>query len=398
VEVRIPFDELPIADLTVGAVYEGGKLGTSGDDPLAKLLPVGNQGGFRFTGQQKTHAYRLAVLYTSGAEADWPDLLDPETGRFTYFGDNRRPGKELHTTQRGGNALLRFVFDALHGEPAQRHLIPPFFIFSKLPGPGRAIEFLGLAVPGAKDVTPSGDLVAVWRTTAGHRFQNYRALFTVLETATAPRAWIDELLTGAPLGPHCPNTFRAWVESGTYTPLEASRTTEIRSIEDQRPEGADAGLVRVVYEYFKDDPYGFEACAMELWRMLAREAVTQIVGTRRSADGGRDAVGLYSLGPSGDRIHLDFSLEAKCYAPTSSCGVRHTTRLISRLRHRQFGVFVTTSYVGKQAYEELREDQHPVVIICGRDIATILKEHGYGTPSAVKRWLTAQFPQRGPVV
>lgn len=217
----------------------------------------------------------------------------------------------------------------------------------------------------------------------------------MLKTATASRAWIHELLAGEPLGPHCPDTFRAWVENGTYTPLQAPRTTEIRSIEDQRPEGADAGLVGVVYEYFKNDPYGFEACAMELWRMLAREAVTQIVGTPRSVDGGRDAVGLYSLGPFGDRIHLDFSLEAKCYAPTSSCGVGHTKRLISRLRHRQFGVFVTTSYVGKQAYEELREDRHPVVVICGRDIAGILKEHGYGTQAAVAAWLSAQFPADG---
>jgi hypothetical protein len=33
-------------------------------------------------------------------------------------------------------------------------------------------------------------------------------------------------------------------------------------------------------------------------------------------------------------------------------GVREMSRLISRLRHRQFGVLVTTSYVDNQAYRE----------------------------------------------
>jgi len=48
---------------------------------------------------------------------------------------------------------------------------------------------------------------------------------------------------------------------------------------------------------------------------------------------------------------------------------------------------VTTSYVGKQAYQELREDRHPVVVISGRDIAELLKERGVSTPKLVQAWL-----------
>lgn len=54
-----------------------GTAGNAGDDPLARLLPVGNQGGFRTHGSPAKDAVRLAVLYTSGAEPDWPDALDP---------------------------------------------------------------------------------------------------------------------------------------------------------------------------------------------------------------------------------------------------------------------------------------------------------------------------------
>jgi hypothetical protein len=392
----VPFEQLPTADLQLGAVYAGGTHGNASDDPMARLLPCGNQGGFRFKGERKTHSYRIALLYTSGADPDWPDALDVETGLFTYFGDNKRPGASLHETPRGGNELLRFAFGALHSHPPRRNLVPPFFVFRKLGiGAGRDVEFLGLAVPGGKDVDAANDLVAIWRTSQGQRFQNYRATFTVLDIASISRAWIAELEAGEPLARHCPDPFRRWAERGTYTPLEAPRTTEFRSIADQAPEPRDAALVTTLYEHFSPDPHAFEACAMELWRMLAKESVSRITATRRSADGGRDAFGLYSIGPAGDRIHLDFSLEAKCYGPSHGAGVRDVARLISRLKHRQFGVFVTTSYVGPQAYKELRDDRHPVVVMCGRDIGELLRQHGLGSVEAVRTWLVTTFGEPG---
>ena len=55
------------------------------DDPLARLLPVGNQGGFLYKGSPKQGTVRLAVLWTTAAEPDWPDLLDPQTGEPPRF-------------------------------------------------------------------------------------------------------------------------------------------------------------------------------------------------------------------------------------------------------------------------------------------------------------------------
>ena len=45
-----------------------------------------------------------------------------------------------------------------------------------------------------------------------------------------------------------------------------------------------------------------------------------------------------------------------------------------------------------QAYQELRSDRHPVVVIAGADIAAILVKAGLGTPEAVWEWLIAEFP------
>ena len=67
--------------------------------------------------------------------------------------------------------------------------------------------------------------------------------------------------------------------------------------------------------------------------------------------------------------------------PGNGGGVRYTSRLISRLRHRQFGVLVTTSPLDAQAYKEIREDGHPVVVLAGRDIVDILKKLGFNTPA-----------------
>jgi hypothetical protein len=105
---------------------------------------------------------------------------------------------------------------------------------------------------------------------------------------------------------------------------------------------------------------------------------------------------LLGAGETTDPIKLDFALEAKCYGADNGVGVRELSRLISRLRHRQFGVLVTTSYLAPQAYEELRVDDHPVVVISARDIVEILRRHGISTPAETEAWLQREFPAGAP--
>ena len=126
------FSNLSNAPLVVDAVYEGGTAGTKADDPLAKLIPgCGNSGGFRPVGSRMQDELRVVVLYTSGDHPDWPDSLDRETGQFTYFGDNRKPGKTLLDTPRGGNAILESSFTRARGGAEQRRTLAPFLVFGK---------------------------------------------------------------------------------------------------------------------------------------------------------------------------------------------------------------------------------------------------------------------------
>ncbi len=88
----------------------------------------------------------MAVLYSSLDSPDWPDALDQEAGIVTYYGDNKRPGRDLHSTPKGGNELLRFSFDAIHSTPARREDVPPFFLFTQGVGwPGREVRWPGRA-------------------------------------------------------------------------------------------------------------------------------------------------------------------------------------------------------------------------------------------------------------
>jgi len=78
---------------------------------------------------------------------------------------------------------------------------------------------------------------------------------------------------------------------------------------------------------------------------------------------------------------------------THAVGVRDMSRLISRLRHRQFGVRVTTTWVDLQAYKEIKEDQHPIIVVSATDIVDLLRRNGKGSAIAVAAWLTEEFPR-----
>ena len=238
------------------------------------------------------------------------------------------------------------------------------------------------------------DLNAVWRSKHGLRFQNYRAKFCVLNAPEVPRQWIDDLAAGLPPveSHHCPDTWREWVNGRVYDVLAAPSTAIIRNAAEQTPrDQLGRAMLAAIHAHFQDRPTDFEKCAVDIWRLIAPATGTVDV-TRPSRDGGRDAVGEYVLGPAADPMKIDFALEAKCYAATTVVGVRDVSRLVSRLRHRNFGVFVTLSHFNAQVYDEVRQDRssHRTRVWTRRRRCAARK--GYGDVAAVTAWLEASFP------
>lgn len=390
--------ELGNCDLIVDAIYEGGNKGNVGDDPINKIIPVGNMGGFRYAGSIDSLKY--IVLYTSGHNIDWPDTVDAETGIFKYHGDNRTPGKDLHDTKKKGNIILKNLFDSLHSKLNSRHSIPPIFIFEKHPTENsqRSVQYKGICVPGSNQIDSVSDLVAIWKTAEGMRFQNYLAYFTILDVAIITRNWLQDLNKRNSISPNQPKVYKKWCETGSYKPLKSKRTLSIRSLKEQLPSNdLEIRMLTIIHDYFIRDNKArmFEYFAAEIYSMTDRRVIIDEV-TRGVIDGGKDAFGRYKIGLDNDPIFTEFALEAKCYQPgflkkINTVGVKETSRLVSRIRNRQFGVLVTTSAIAKQAYEEVREDNHPIFFISGADIINILIEKGINTTKNLVNYLNNNF-------
>ncbi len=262
-------------------------MGNAGDDPLPLLLNVSNSGGFRYRG--RVHALELVVLTSSNKDPDWPDMLDRETGVYTYFGDNKSPGRGLHETPRKGNELLRRIFNLAHSGIEGRRKVPPILLFENT-GEWRDVVFLGLAVPGTTALRASEDLVAIWRISKGSRFQNYCARFSVLKTPSLSRAWIVDIIAGNPHSSNAHPVWSYWVQTGQPQSLLATRSLDYRTKAEQIPKASkERSILNTIHEYFRDQSHGFERCAAAIAKLLLPD-IAEIDLTRPSRDGGRDAI------------------------------------------------------------------------------------------------------------
>lgn len=392
--MEVSFDRLSTAELIVDTIYKGGNVSGKGAEVLSKLMPgCSNSGGFRKVMRKDgTGLPAYVVLYTSMQELAWPDYLDEETGIFRYYGDNRNPGRTILDTPRKGNQLLEFVFECLNSKDGSIQNIPPFFIFKKT-GCGWDVKFLGLAAPGNPKISPDRDLVAFWRTMNEERFQNYEAYFTVLETETAiDRRWLNALIYDHDNSlQYAPVTWRRFIQKGRngITPLIAKKIVDIPSKYDQLQSDVEGQkCIHKIRTFYSEFPQGFELCAKDILEKTD-EKFQDFELTRPWRDGGRDALGYYVIHPGGKAnspLKIDCALEAKCYSENNSVGVREMSRLISRIRYRQFGVMLTTSYVDAQAYKEVVEDGHPILIITATDIANTLRKSSI-TSKNIDDWL-----------
>lgn len=390
---KIPFKEVNGAGLFVDTVYKGGSDKNISSEVISKLLHVGNSGGFRkcmkVEGGKKTKAAAYVCIYTTGEELEWRDELDRTLGRFIYWGDNRKAGNPLTKTKFGGNDFLQDIFSKL--ALGLRKQIAPVFVFQKYCG--RDVMFSGLAVPGDRRMSPQDALVSVWAQNKDGRYQNYKSIFTILDVPYIDTRWLTDLEHGCGYqSKYAPKVWKEWVDKGKYTPLITEKNPiQYRKANEQLPTGGtlEFSMLEHIISFFVD-PYTFEQFACKLVQIMDSNIVS-IEQTRRTRDGGRDAVGQYRVGLATGGVELEFALEAKRYSLNNSVGVKETSRLISRIKHRQFGIFVTTSFVGDQAYKEIIEDQHPIVVISGKDIVDILISAGINSVDILNDWLESNF-------
>jgi hypothetical protein len=389
VDHKIDSSERHKWNLEIDAIYCADKLKakTLAGEVLSKLFyGIGNAGGFRISGSIEKPKY--IVIYTSGDDIYWRDEVDNALGVLLYYGDNRTPGKELHDTKKGGNKILRYIFNlAASDNVKDRKDIPPVFVFQKYNG-SRDMKFIGLAVPGIKGKAKKDWLTAVWGCNKSEeRFLNYKAFFTILDTSRGysdqlgsniSLTWLNDIDNGKAYdSKFAPIAWRNYIDKLVYQPLMCKMEKFIKSKGEQLPSDAEElKMLQCIHDYFidKDGGYSFEPFANNVVMGLD-DCVVDIETTRPYKDGGYDGIGQYQLFKSSEnKVLVDFFIQAKCYAVDSGLGVHDTSRVISRIKDRQFGIIVTTSYIGEAAFKEILEDGHPIVMITGKTIIDYFKK------------------------
>ena len=388
--------------IDIDTIYKNG--GFQQSDAMTILMKVRNGGGFR-----PCRGKSYFVIHSTKSDIDWPDFLDYETGIYTYYGDNKEPGCELHSKM--GNQFLRNIYEKLSKKTFEdRKEIPPIFLFeSKKENSG--VQFKGLLVPGNSNYDDKDILTAVWASKGnGERFQNYRAIFTLLDTmegsknepnkASIDLRWLDDIKNGKSYDSiYAPLSYKKWVKTGIYTPFSTIRLSAIRTKKEQLPNNPQKlKMLKLIHDYFYDKNNKHKSTRFEpfaLWlSMQVDQNIIKIDNTRPTRDGGRDGIGQYRImGKLNNSLTTVFAVEAKCYDINDPVRVKETSRLISRIRQRQFGILVTTSFVAKQAYEEIIEDGHPIAIISGVDIIDILYKKGINNITTLNKFLNDNYPK-----
>lgn len=343
--------------------------------------------------------YAYVVLSTTFDINEWPDRIIRQTGDVFFYGDNRDNKKDIN--DRLGNKILVDIFECTHRDE-DRQLIPPILLFETK---NKAAEkdqetgysrFLGLLVPGTAN-SGFNDLVQEWRiNNDGDRFPNYRARFTILNVNTVSREWLRKRVEDPEHSDEdAPKEWKDYIERGKngINPLraETGRNPVDKKLQLPGENTPDARMLQAIVSHYNSDSdgnsYGFEVLAAKLVTMFDSN-FDNLKITSRSRDGGYDAFGEYKIGPKNHRVPiiLNCLIEAKCYARTNSVGVKEVSRLLSRMKLGDIGVFVTTSFVLDHAYRETILDDRKILFITGQDIIDILRVNGVNETN-LKGWL-----------
>lgn len=189
-ENRVKFEEVYTSDLYKNFIYEGGTKGNLSDEVISKLMSCENSGGFRKVGKSKGKLNYVVLYSAENNKEEWIDKINYEKKLVKYNGDNKKVNVDIHDTRKKGNLILKKTFDSLKSR--NRKDIPPFFMFTQ--EEGRDVKFIGLLVPGHKDV--EDNLLEVDIEKENGIVKNYVAYFTILDTKVVDRKWLDDLKKG----------------------------------------------------------------------------------------------------------------------------------------------------------------------------------------------------------
>lgn len=326
---------------------------------------------------------RLSVILLSSnenkrgsIENPWHDSIAPDEGFARYFGDNRTPDADPGLSAGNRTLLRQFEF---HTSPERhkRELAAPILIFRSTKKGFK--EFSGLAlIVGARRVTQ-------FAKKNGGFFTNYLFDLAILslteEDESVAMLWLEDRrnssLDGKTANAMAPEAWSKWIKYGSPEIEKLRRRVTryhiVSKLDQVAPlDSSNRKALLAIYKFYEARRHRFEALAS-----LACESMVKGTGaayrrgwlTRGSGDGGLDFVGRIDVGEGMARTKLVVLGQAKCERIDAPTGGVHVARTVARLRRGWLGAYVTTSFFSEAVQREVFEDQYPVMLINGADLA-----------------------------
>ncbi|WP_052869383.1 restriction endonuclease [Streptomyces niger] len=359
-------------------------------------------------------ARRPAILIRSSPwkagteQTPWHDVFDMDNGHVRYFGDHKA-GQSAAPGTTTGNAALLEAFSGHQGHtPEERAAATPLLLFRSVTRNGKQkgyVEFCGVGV------IERAERLVQWAGREHTTFVNYVYDIALIDLTAEDdevawewiRARRDEGAADSQALASAPRAWREWVKHGNSALPRLRRRVaraKVAKVRDQRPQvgTAEAADLEVIYKYFDKKKHDFEGLASAVAaRVLRGSGHSYLEGwlTRRSGDGGADFVGRLDLGSGLAGTSLVVLGQAKCVKPETLITAEQIARVVARLRRGWIGVYVTTGAYSEPAQTEMVEDQYPIVLVNGADLARELRsmardDHGGDLVACIEHVLNGQ--------
>ena len=201
------------ASLIPGHIYMGGTSGNAGDDPISKLLNVGNACGIRSKKNKENELAYISLVTNPINQKNYPDFLDNETKILTYYGDQKTPGKHYLDTKQKGNLNLENLFKtSYYQKNAKLHLFPCFY-FEKIGKKGRNYLYHGIAYPyvSQKEFHEVCNIAQI--TSDNGIINNLKFSFTVNSDEEVSRQWLLSLTRDSSDIELAPNSWKLFLKN-----------------------------------------------------------------------------------------------------------------------------------------------------------------------------------------
>lgn len=320
-------------------------------------------------------------LYGS-EKTPWEDVYDPDFGRVRYYGDNK--SCQTRPEAKCGNKALLEAF-RYHSSPIKQDKIDnaiPILFFERVPYNGSQkgyLKFHGYGVIESVELVTQYDV----KTKDGY-FSNYvfdMCVFSLKEdNEEFLWDWInarrDPNLSNNDTLKYAPRAWKQWVKSGDLTKVRRHvYTSEIVKSSDQEPRSGskEEKVLNQIYQFFSvRDRHAFELFSMRIAQEVFESTGAKFQPgwvTQKSGDGGIDFVARSDIGEGLAKIKTILIGQAKCESfntPTNGVSIART---VSRLKRGWLGIYVTTSYFSTAVQKEVLDDQYPIMLINGLQIA-----------------------------